>query len=823
MSDSIDHQDAEPDRTPREPLLTGESGDISSPEPGISATQQMSFDWGTGGTQEISSSVADESQALDTASEQNLRQLLKDVESLRRTGQVQAEVQVEVQVEAPMATESFYVDRFIERARAHYANQNFKTSLEVLHDGLKLAPGNADIIALAEEVQRASEQRQTELEESGLADRIAQCKSEAVTLFEQGRYADCIERFKVLSEIDPTNSDLRDYLEVSREQAEKAEKAELAEKAESAKVGEPSAEPVESPVAAPVSDPQDEEPTLAGPSSPESVYVPMESKKDFYPDPPTLPSRLFEPDPEEEKVQDEQDLAQKDSSPEYPVAVQLQQLRLKAREEEWKPETLDEDSDLPEDPAQAGSKKLRVACLAGVGLIIGAMLGAWLALAPLKRVRQTAETVQPERTPVVVDPVLSDPAASPAQESDPLSHAQKAFEQGKLLEANRLCDKILQAAPDDAVALGLKEQIRSRYLKSANLATAQQNWAEASMAWYNLLKVVPGDRDAQRQLKAARANLKGGEQLALAQKLESENRIAELHEQIKVAMSSGHHLPPTPGNAFDLIVQLQKLSFNDAFGREQFEEIQRHLAASVGRAIQTKDFVKASAMVRQLETYFPEAPELRNLSDGLKTEQARVAEARSSSMRKAEIAMTAGHFVTPASDNVLAYCNELLAQEPQNAKALDLKKASLTRASAQATAWIQEGKYDDARSVYSALLYVPQGDLPGSLNSQQLKAEIEKLTFNAHAVVHDHTLGSCSGRLRFNGYQIAYIPSSDSKDGFAAKLSEITQVESDDKLRIQLKGKTYRFHINGVKDPQEVRTRISDIQREMSALVANNK
>src|SRR5262249_21643085 len=162
------------------------------------------------------------------------------------------------------------------------------------------APGNADIIALAEEVQRASEQRQAELEESGLADRIAQCKSEAVTLFEQGRYADCIERFKVLAEIDPTNTDLRDYLEVSREQVEKAdqakqaEQAKEAEQAESAKVVEPSAEPIESPVAAPVSDPQDDESTSAVPSSPESVYVPMESKKDFYPDLPTLPSRLFE-------------------------------------------------------------------------------------------------------------------------------------------------------------------------------------------------------------------------------------------------------------------------------------------------------------------------------------------------------------------------------------------------------------------------------------------------------------------------------------------------------------------------------------------------
>ncbi len=87
-----------------------------------------------------------------------------------------------------------------------------------------------------------------------------------------------------------------------------------------------------------------------------------------------------------------------------------------------------------------------------------------------------------------------------------------------------------------------------------------------------------------------------------------------------------------------------------------------------------------AALVRQIETYFPEAPELKGLRDGLKNEQARLAEARTSWMQKAEAAMAAGHFVTPASDNVMAYCSELLALEPQNAKALELKKTSVARA-----------------------------------------------------------------------------------------------------------------------------------------------
>ena len=237
--------------------------------------------------------------------------------------------------------------------------------------------------------------------------------------------------------------------------------------------------------------------------------------------------------------------------------------------------------------------------------------------------------------------------------------------------------------------------------------------------------------------------------------------------------------------------------------------------------MQAKDSVRTSALVHQIETYFPEAPELKSLRDGLKAERARLAETRNSLMQKAETAMAAGRFVTPASDNVMTYCSELLALDPQNTKALELRKASIAKAADQAQAWTQEGKYDEARAVYSALLYLPQGDNQTPLKGQELKTEIEKLTFNAYAVVHDHALGSCTGRLRFNGYQIAYIPSTDSKDGFSVKITEVSQVESDDRLKIQLKGKTYRFQINGVKDPQEIRTRISNMQRQLSALVAS--
>ena len=192
-------------------------------------------------------------------------------------------------------------------------------------------------------------------------------------------------------------------------------------------------------------------------------------------------------------------------------------------------------------------------------------------------------------------------------------------------------------------------------------------------------------------------------------------------------------------------------------------------------------------------------------------------------MQKAEAAMAVGHYVTPANDNVVAYCNQLLVLEPQNTKALGLKKESFARAGTQAKGLAQEGKFDDARAVYSSLLNIPQSESQSTMNGQELKNEVDKLTFNAYAVIHDHAIGNCTGRLRFNGYQINYVPSSNSKDGFTLKLSEIVQVEPGEKLKVHFKGKTYRFQANATNNPQESQAKINEMQQRLSVLVAGGR
>jgi hypothetical protein len=136
-------------------------------------------------------------------------------------------------------------------------------------------------------------------------------------------------------------------------------------------------------------------------------------------------------------------------------------------------------------------------------------------------------------------------------------------------------------------------------------------------------------------------------------------------------------------------------------------------------------------------------------------------------MQKLDSAMAHGNYVTPANDNALAYCNRLLALDSQNAKAQGLKRDIAIRASAQAKDLVSNEKFDEARTVFSTLLSVAQSE-GKTATAQEMRTQIEKLEFTAYPVIHDHTLGSCSGRLRMNAYVIAFVPSGDSKDGFCS-------------------------------------------------------
>jgi hypothetical protein len=188
-------------------------------------------------------------------------------------------------------------------------------------------------------------------------------------------------------------------------------------------------------------------------------------------------------------------------------------------------------------------------------------------------------------------------------------------------------------------------------------------------------------------------------------------------------------------------------------------------------------------------------------------------------MQKLDSAMAHGNYVTPANDSALAYCNRLLALDNQNAKAVALKREIPTRASAQAKDLLSNEKFDEARSIFSALLAIAQNE-GKTATAQEMRAQLEKLDFSAYPVIHDHTLGSCNGRLKMNAYVITYVPSGDSKDGFSQKLTDIAETEPGDKLKLQFKNKTYRFQPNPTKNKEENRQKVQEILSRLTTLTA---
>jgi tetratricopeptide (TPR) repeat protein len=812
MSDFKDSAESNGSRVEKGSLLERGWRDLESDSvegKGLAARQR--FFEGASSMVDLTNHPAAKDESPTATLEQNLRKLLQDVEKNRQARQPSTE--------KDLVPDPPYLNRFLERARTLYEKQEFKSCLEILHEAHKLAPGSSEVLSLIERVEQES---QLQHDESDFASRIVQFKAESLKLFEHGRYSECVERFKLLTELDPENYDLRDYLEISIEEAEKQKRSQRNVRIISTQENRDAAAPtpLTRRVPAPASFHAEPPPSppLNEPRGPDDSMTPLT------PDSPLTSNQVIvvegaksEPEskPPAEKLLNE--------GPPRSVEVRSRDLSAERNTAEHE-RVLAEMTSTPEEMGQAGAKKLKLVYLVGAGLLFGSILGIWLVLGPLRQSRSLE--VQPQANSNSVVPVdrprpLID--LSKSAEGDEHAQAEKAFKQGRFMEANRLCESILQGNPNNSSALSLKQEIHGRLSGLGNRDMANRNWEKAIALWNDVLRINPKDREAARQLNTAKTNLKKQTQMDLASKQALEKKIQDLHQQITVAFSAGRYLPPSPGNAIELIQKLEAISPDKTFGKEKLDQILRNLIAQANRSLQARDYASASTLAKQMQIYFPEAPELKALSEGIKAEEARLAETRNSWMQKAETAMAAGHYVTPATDNVIAYCNLLLATQPQNPKVLELKREGFAKAVSQAKALVQDGKYDDAKSVYSVLLYLPQNENPVPLSSSDLKREIDRLTFNAYAVVHDHTIGSCTGRLRFNGYQIAYLPTTDSKDGFVLKLSEIVQIELGDKLKIQFKSKTCRFQDNGPKNAQESRSKMGEIHQRLIALTSSSQ
>jgi len=502
-------------------------------------------------------------------------------------------------------------------------------------------------------------------------------------------------------------------------------------------------------------------------------------------------------------------------------AARRSSLQSDAPREPKPPEIRPEHSELE---SRSKMKRLTLAGMILAAVIVGAVIGGWLTTHPKPSMTNSDFPVEPEGAGAFSN---REPNAGPERLKIPLSDLQSSatmlFEQGKFLEASRKCDAILAEDVENRFALGLKQDVVARLVRLGNQVTSGARWEDARVAWNNVLKVDSNNSEAIRQLKVVRTKLKKQDELATSSKVELQRKIQDFHQQITLAMSSKNFLPPSSGNAFELIKQLSSLSPGDSLAKEKLDHIYLEVLTQTHRKIQTHDFAGASALVQQIQTCFPESPELKGLHETLRSEETKLMEARSILTQKAELAMASGRYIMPPNDNTVAYCNQVLMADPQNQKVLALKKESLMKANAQAQEWIQKGRFEEASGIYSSLLYLSQNESRFPFNSQDLKREMEKLEFTASPVVHNHTIGSCSGRLRFNGYLIAFLPSGDSRDGFSQALKEITQLEGGDKLKIQFKDKTYRFEISTAKSKEENREKIKGMLERLTLLTAQKQ
>jgi hypothetical protein len=192
-------------------------------------------------------------------------------------------------------------------------------------------------------------------------------------------------------------------------------------------------------------------------------------------------------------------------------------------------------------------------------------------------------------------------------------------------------------------------------------------------------------------------------------------------------------------------------------------------------------------------------------------------------LQKAESAAALGHYVSPPSENAVAYCNRILALAPGDPKAQSLKEASIKEAVIQAQKSIAKQQFTEACEIYSSLLqFSEQQPDQFPLTLQELKSELEKLEFTVYPVVHDHLFGSCRGHLKFNAYVISFVPAGGSMDEFIEPFTQVTLFPPGKRLKIQIRARTYHFQ-SDLESKDARRERLNSIFQDLKRRMAQRK
>lgn len=392
------------------------------------------------------------------------------------------------------------------------------------------------------------------------------------------------------------------------------------------------------------------------------------------------------------------------------------------------------------------------------------------------------ESLSPSPSKVAEQVSPEGPLGSLRQEAQALFHA------GKLQEAERVYDEILAKKPQDASAIALKDYIRATLAKRKLLkeeATPPQETAK-------LQQTSPGPPSSRLQPQNQPPPLGSSLQQAPA----SVRPTVKSKQADREPDKRGE---PSPARDLPSAKQADKApapvapTVSTATQVATAPQISPDALLELNNRIQARDFNQARLLLERLESSFPGNRELRGLGERLKTEVDKYEDLASSWIQKAEVAQSAGRYVTPPEDNAVVYCNQALKADPNNQRALSLKRVVVDKAVAQAKDWVQQGKFDAARLFFASMGYLALKDDSFPVSKTDLKRELEKLEFRTYPMVHEHKVGGCSGKLRFNTYVVAYIPSGDSGDGFTDTMKSIITSEDGERLKITYRDRTFRF------------------------------
>ena len=727
---------------------------------------------------------------VEITCERNLRHLTDFVETLEQRF---SSIAKEKQETPPMSR----LSELLSQGKSCLESKDYESCMKLMSDALQVSPQDAEAASCLEEAQRKWEDQRLEEE---LVIHIENLKRDAIHLFDQEKYSECMGTFKFLCELEPRNRTLQDYLELSKVRLQEIEDgAQISSEDAYASQNSPSQ-------LATVSVPalQSTERTLSNKvgESVEAVEavsvsnVPAERPDEITPSIATGKLWFIS------------------AALTIFIGVGMALLNLRHGSEirvgVVNVESQPSGATVFIDDEVRGTTPLKVSSLpVGFHKLRLEMQGHTPASQNF-----SLDTPQPLLLLLTLSPQES--IAVPVSVTQLGNEAAELFASGKILDAHRACKELLMLDATNQPALTLKTRIETSLLQEAQLDRRQGKLADAKLQLETLLRLCPQHRGALQEMKRIKTKLKKEPETPPLH--DPAETIDEVHGQIASAMAAGRYFPPLAGNAFDLSQRLKRLSPEDPMFRETVHLLQREGMSQLQRKIQVKDTEGARSLLKQLLTYFPDSVEMKGMKESLNTEENRQNEIHQALLQKIDSLISRNNLVYPANENALSFANRILAAEPSNSKVLATKREILVKASEQASEMTRQLKFDEAREILSALLAAATND---GRPVQEIRAKLNRLDFATYPVVHDHALGSCAGHLRVNGYVVEYVPTSESKDGFSERLSAVVQATSGDKLKLQFKSRSYKFQPNSVKDKMEIRQKVGEMERKINEAAGN--